>query len=338
MTARVIVCAGVSSSARKHLVINGMKILPLEALGGDRPKRIYTSTNTRKVMKSPIEDNSSQSNGSIWLTKAKEASDRRDYGEAIKNFDKALKLEPTNPIIWFNKGITLEKFGRHTVALNAFDEAIKLDPNFSDAYVIKGNLLARNNEPEMAIRQYDRAIETYPENDPKLARAWYNKGLALAKSGKYKEALEAFDKSISINPRDEKAWYGKYSALSSLGLHSEANDALIRGKTLDRIRFEQRINEINEIIDKWRPFPSSTPPVFVDPESFVAGHDAHLAKIGDQIKIRTTNVGDIDITYDDLRGDSGRIGISFEFLDLLKNRLSAFKKELDEVAGRTTQK
>jgi tetratricopeptide (TPR) repeat protein len=195
-----------------------------------------------------------------------------------------------------------------------------------------------------AVKIYDRAIETYPQNDLRLAKVWYNKGLALAKFcmdsqslDLCSQSLESFNKSIEINPQDEKAWYGKHTVLLRLGRLSEASDALIRGHKIDRINFEQRIDKIKNIINSWRPLPSK-PIEFVDSKSFVKEHDAFLVRIGEKIKIRTISEGDIDITYDDLRGDSGRIGIGFEFLNLLKNRLNAFKTELDEAAKQQTPK
>jgi tetratricopeptide (TPR) repeat protein len=62
-------------------------------------------------MESPIENSPSQEDGSFWTAKAKEASDMGEYRAAITYFDNALALEPSNAIIWFNKGITFEKWG-----------------------------------------------------------------------------------------------------------------------------------------------------------------------------------------------------------------------------------
>jgi len=40
------------------------------------------------------------------------------------------------------------------------------------------------------------------QNDPNL---WNNKGIALRSLGRYEEAMECFNKSLEIDPRDKNA-------------------------------------------------------------------------------------------------------------------------------------
>ena len=58
---------------------------------------------------------------------------------------------------------------------------------------------------EEAIKAYDEAIRL----DPKLAIAWYNKGVALGDLGKYDEAIEAYDEAIRLDPNYATAWTTK---------------------------------------------------------------------------------------------------------------------------------
>ncbi|RMF28848.1 MAG: tetratricopeptide repeat protein, partial [Candidatus Nitrosothermus koennekii] len=52
-----------------------------------------------------------------------------------------------------------------------------------------------------ALEAFDKAIAI----DPNFADAWNNKGVALAKLKRYEEALEAFDKALEINPKFAEA-------------------------------------------------------------------------------------------------------------------------------------
>jgi tetratricopeptide (TPR) repeat protein len=64
------------------------------------------------------------------------------------------------------------------------------------------------------------------------AEDWFDKGLALGIQGKYDEAVQAFDKSIEINPQKENAWYNKGNAFKALGRITESNAAFAKAKEL----------------------------------------------------------------------------------------------------------
>ncbi len=88
----------------------------------------------------------------------------------------------------------------------------------------------------------------------------------------------------------------------------------------------RKIDKINSIITSW-----TLPPThrnFIDPEPFVNignGIASHLMKSEDNIKIHTTNVGNLEITFDQL---GNRIGTGLPYLRRLEGRLEAFKEIL----------
>ncbi|NQU98909.1 tetratricopeptide repeat protein, partial [Candidatus Woesearchaeota archaeon] len=59
--------------------------------------------------------------------------------------------------------------------------------------------LYKQGKLEEAIEAYDKAIKLDPKND----YAWNNKGVTLRKQGKLEEAIEAYNKAIKINSLDE---------------------------------------------------------------------------------------------------------------------------------------
>jgi tetratricopeptide (TPR) repeat protein len=54
------------------------------------------------------------------------------------------------------------------------------------------------------------------------AQGWFNKGKALAKLGRYQEAIESFDKALAINPDYHNAWNLRGAVLNNLGRYQEA--------------------------------------------------------------------------------------------------------------------
>jgi tetratricopeptide (TPR) repeat protein len=80
-----------------------------------------------------------------------------------------------------------------------------------------------------AVEAYDGAIAIEPD----YTYAWYSKGLACSKLKKYKEAVEAYDGAIAIDPKYTDAWYGKGWALGALKKYNEAIEAYDKSIELD---------------------------------------------------------------------------------------------------------
>ena len=67
--------------------------------------------------------------------------------------------------------------------------------------VSQGKTFLENGEFEMALGFFDQAL-LLDQNDPEL---WNNKGVALRSIGRYDEAIDCFNKSLQIDPRDNQA-------------------------------------------------------------------------------------------------------------------------------------
>ena len=63
------------------------------------------------------------------------------------------------------------------------------------------------------ISAYDHALTI----DPRHAKVYYNKGIALADLGRHEEAIAAYDKAIEIVPDYSKAFYNKGISLYEIG-------------------------------------------------------------------------------------------------------------------------
>ena len=58
-----------------------------------------------------------------------------------------------------------------------------------------------NGQYENALNSFEKAI-SLNQNDPDL---WNLKGIALRSLGRYNEAIECFNKSLEIDPRDKNS-------------------------------------------------------------------------------------------------------------------------------------
>ena len=69
-----------------------------------------------------------------------------------------------------------------------------------------------------ALEAFDKVLEINPKNESTL----FGKGLALTMLGRYEDALEAFDKVLEINPQNEDTPFWKGFMLFSLGRYEDA--------------------------------------------------------------------------------------------------------------------
>ena len=67
--------------------------------------------------------------------------------------------------------------------------------------VTKGHLFLEDGKFNHALGFFEQAL-LLNQNDPDL---WNYKGTALRSMGRYEEAMECFNKSLKIDPRDKHA-------------------------------------------------------------------------------------------------------------------------------------
>lgn len=134
------------------------------------------------------------------------------YEEAIRNFDRAIELDPYYGQAWDNKGDVLYRIGQYNESISAFDRAIAINPNDLHAMVKKGQNLQKlglNEEAravyEEVVRIADRNIRRNPNDAKYDADLWSDKGDALFRLGQFPEALDAYNRSLEINPKNPDA-------------------------------------------------------------------------------------------------------------------------------------
>jgi tetratricopeptide (TPR) repeat protein len=114
------------------------------------------------------------SDASAFLQKGINSIQSEDYQQAIKDFDKAIELNPNLAEAYNNRGLVYGKLGNLQQAIKDFDKAIELNPNYAEAYYSRGIAFGKLGNLQQEIKDYDKAIELNPD----LAQAYYNRGNA----------------------------------------------------------------------------------------------------------------------------------------------------------------
>ncbi|MCX9014014.1 MAG: tetratricopeptide repeat protein, partial [Candidatus Methanoperedens sp.] len=204
-----------------------------------------------KILRKNKKDNGNNKNGKpanamALINEGNDLIERREYAEAVKCYNKAIKLTPdsTNALnnkglalarmekfpdavacynkalkintedveIIFNKGIALERLCNYGKALRCYDDILDKKPGDADAWCGRGDVLFGRGSFEEALLAYERALEIAPDDVTILN----NRGLLLYKLNRFTEAVESYSKAIEINPKIEKIRSNKNTALAKI--------------------------------------------------------------------------------------------------------------------------
>lgn len=152
---------------------------------------------------------------------------QRDYDNAIKDYRRAVELEPTSAAIFNRLGQALLVKGQYPAAAEAFRRAVLLrEGNFPAAQYNLGFALQQNRDFYNAISAYNEAINSSGGN---YADAFYQLGSIHYEMGRDREAIDAFKKAIEqYGGRDAESNNGLGAAYAREKQFAEAEAAFRR--------------------------------------------------------------------------------------------------------------
>jgi tetratricopeptide (TPR) repeat protein len=81
------------------------------------------------------------------------------YSAAIRDFDKAIQLEPDDAEAYNNRGVAKKKLRQYLAAIRDYNKALQLKPDHAEAYINRGNAKLDLEQYTAAINDYDKAIQ-----------------------------------------------------------------------------------------------------------------------------------------------------------------------------------
>ena len=127
----------------------------------------------------------------------------KNYTQAVKDYDKAIELNPRMESAYFYRGTAHHYLENYTQAIKDQDKFIELNPKMERAYVNRGNAHFNLKNYTQAFKDYDRAIELSKTNED----AFYYRGLAHYRLKNYTQAIKDYDRAIELNPKMERAYF-----------------------------------------------------------------------------------------------------------------------------------
>lgn len=150
----------------------------------------------------------------------------KKYPEALREFERAERLDPKNPTVQNNLALTYFVRERYDLALMHIDRAIELDPKYTEARNNRSRILIEQSRFDEAAAEAKKATEdlTYPMP----VRAWSNIALAYFRKGDFNQAKASATAALKV---DRENCFAQTILGRSLLELNQLNDAAI---TLDR--------------------------------------------------------------------------------------------------------
>lgn len=124
---------------------------------------------------------------------------------------------------FIRKGNQLYKQGDYDKSLSEYERAVKLEPQNPLANFNFGNALFRKEKWEDAQKNFENVIANSKDNNIR-EMAFYNKGVALTKQKKLEESIEAYKSALRLNSNDEDARINLQKALLELKKQNESQN------------------------------------------------------------------------------------------------------------------
>ncbi|MDP8298427.1 MAG: tetratricopeptide repeat protein [Candidatus Tantalella remota] len=138
--------------------------------------------------------------------------------EAITAYKRAIEIDPGQPGAYLNLGVLYLHEGRTHEAIELYEKAIDLDADIGEAYNNLGNAYRSLKEYDKAIRAYEKAIQI----DPRSKDVYFNLGNAYFEAGSLEKAIVPYRKALEIDSADKGAYNNLNIVYRKMGMLDEA--------------------------------------------------------------------------------------------------------------------
>ena len=157
----------------------------------------------------------------VLIKKGNDAYEKKEYDNAITNYQKAAEKSPVNSTAQYNLG----------------------------------NALYKNNKTDDAIKAYENALANTNSKDDK-SKTFYNKGVVLQNNKKLPECIEAYKNALKLNPQDDDARQNLQKALQQQKQEQEKENKEQKKPKEDKKKKDQQKPKEEEKNEQPKPQPS----------------------------------------------------------------------------------
>lgn len=151
-----------------------------------------------------------------------------DKRGAIKDYTRAIKINPTYDTAYYNRGLMKYGIGDRKGELADYNKTLSINPKYLKAYYNRALLKSEIKDYEGEIADYRLAIQ-YCEPDSDV---YNNLGRALYDLERFKESADAYGEGIKYFPEDYRLYYGRGLARKRTGDKKGACEDWIKSSEL----------------------------------------------------------------------------------------------------------
>ena len=174
-------------------------------------------------------------------------SEKKLYREALKEYLTALELEPESATAHYNLACFLATHGSD-MAVEEYKEAIELDPDYPDAHLNLGMTYADQDRREEAKEEFRAAIELDSE-DP-VAR--HELAALLMDEADYRGAITQLNEAVRLEPQNYEAHLDLGICYAQKGFYQEAERCYAKARDLspDDVLLNYNVAALYSLWDK----------------------------------------------------------------------------------------
>ena len=185
----------------------------------------------------------------VYSTRGEAYSGKGDYERATRDFTAAILLDPTNPLRYVARSLSLKSNGEDRLALMDINVAIEIfnlqgtNPDITDnlilSYLTRAGLLIQLGDFDQSIEDSTKVIELSPE----LPEGYELRALGYFSIQQFNTAIEDATKAIELKPESAMAYCTRASAYEALENYEGAERDLNMAAKLDKRLTDELRNE-----------------------------------------------------------------------------------------------
>lgn len=170
-----------------------------------------------------------------------------EHEKSLENYEKALKLNPNKASTYFGIGWAYSQLGNYKKSLENFEKALKLNPNDASTYHNIGWIYGKLEEYEKSLENYEEALKL----NPNRANTYYNIGWTYSKLNQYEKSLENYKKALRLSPNDADIYNNIGWTYEKLNQNSNALEYYQKAVNLDRSSslFKNNLKNLNNKLE-----------------------------------------------------------------------------------------
>ena len=122
----------------------------------------------------------------------------RRYEDAKKSFTRSCELNDHFSPSVYNLGLTYVKLNDENSALTSFKKSVTINPEYEKGYIEQARVYNRQGKLAECVKAYDTMIKLFPDNTSaimELGSVYYQYGKYAESEAQYKKALDMLNKS-----------------------------------------------------------------------------------------------------------------------------------------------